>query len=496
MVKDLKKLFKHIVIYGSGVVMGKAVGFLLIPLYTRFLTPKDYGILELLNLTVYFIAIVVTMGIGAAIFRYYYTYNEVAQKKKVISTAFLLVALVNVIFTAILVVYSKSVSSAILGYPSFSYFVILILIANFFDTQNGIILSYIQVQKKSILYTIISVSRLIIALILNIVFIVYLKMGVSGVLWSSIISAALSFLYLFILYTRKIGFSFSKAIAIEMTKYSIPLVPTTIFMLLLHFGNRYILKMYLSLEAVGVYSLGYKFGFVVQFLIAVPFYQIWAPYRFELDKENKAKKLYPKILTYYCLATVSFCLVMSVLIRDILRFMVGPAFWEAYKVVPLIAFGYVILGLTYVFETGILIRKKTYLNAIAAGIAALVCLASNFYLIPLMGMMGAAWATMISFLVLAALTYIFTIKLYPLSYEWIRLGKLFLAAFIIYFGAQFIPTGRTLPSLFFRSISIIGFPILLFLFRFFESKEIEKMRGLLGFITIRIRRFVPSYRGN
>lgn len=490
MFEDIKKLFKHTLIYGSGVILTKAVGFLLIPVYTRCLTPKDYGILELLDTTVYFVGIIASMSITAAIFRYYYAYNEVPQKKKVISSAFLLVGSVSTIFTAIFVIFSKYVSALILGDATFYNFVVMILFANLLDMQNGMILSYIQVQKKSVFYTVISIARLTLALALNILFIVYLKIGVTGVLLSSLISAGTLFLCLFVYVSRNIEFSFSRKIAKEMVRYSIPLVPATIFMFLLHFMDRYILKAYLPLEIVGIYSLGYKFGFIVQFLLTGPFNRIWGVYAFELHNENKAIMIYPKILTYYCLVTLSFWLLISISIKPILRIMTGEAFWGAYKVVPLVSLGYVFLGLSYIFESGIHIKKRTYLNLISTGISLIVCLIFNFLLIPHIGMMGSAWATLFSFVVLATITSTFSIKVYPISYEWARLGKLFFVAILIYYLSQLINSDKISISLFSKIFFFMLFPFLLFLFNFFERKELIKLQELFLITFTRVRAMV------
>ena len=484
MLHDLRKIFKHATIYGSGVILSKMVGFLLIPIYTRCLTPKDYGILELLNTSVYFIGIVVGMGITSAIFRYYYAYHDNKQRNALISTAFLLVLTLNAVITGALIIFSRPFSLLLLGDKNLFYFVDLIMISTFFDTQNGIIISYIQVNKRSILYNILSVLRLTIGLIFNIAFIVYLKMGVAGVLWSSLISAVLIFMVLFVFLIKKVGVSFSRGIAIEITKYSIPLVPSTIFMLMLHFLDRYILRMYVPLADIGIYSLGYNFGFMIQFLITGPFNQIWGPYRFELDKEKKSDQLFPKILTYYCMIAIGFFLVLSVLIKDILHLLVGSAFWEAYKVVPLVSAGYIFLGMTYIIESGIYIKKKTYLRTVSVGTAVVVCAACNLILIPTIGIMGAAVATFLSFLTLAVISLMLVRNLYPLTYEWMRIGKIFASAALAFYISQLVNSNTLAHSLLLKSLSISIFPFMLFVFNFFEKRELEHMLRLFHYALI------------
>lgn len=487
MFEDFKKLFKHTLIYGSGVIVSKAIGFLLIPLYTRCLMPKDYGVVELLDTTTYFVGVLISMGISAAIFRYYYTYDTPKEKNSVISSAFVMVGIMNIAITVPLLLCSRFVSSAILGSPSFFYFVILSLISNAFDIQNGVVMSYMQVQKKSTLYTFISLCRLFIALVLNVVFIVNFKMGVHGILLSALISAGLSFLCLFVYTARKVGFSFSKTVSINMVHYSLPLVPDTIFMLILHFADRYFLKMYVPLEVIGIYSLGYKFGFIIQFLITGPFNRAWGPYRFELYKNNKAGKFYPRILTYYCLGAVTFCLILSIFIRDILKLLVGPAFQAAYKVVPIVSLAYVFLGLSYILESGIFIKKNTYPKAIATGISSIVCIAANLALIPYLGMLGSAWATLISFVVLAGLVHIFASRELPLRYEWPRVIKIFFCGTVTYSISRFISSENILILLLLKSITIAIFFAMLYIFNFFNKEELKKLHEIFTDKLLRVK---------
>ncbi len=484
--KDIRRMLKHTFVYGSGVVLSKAVGFMLLPVYTRYLTPSDYGTLELLNLTIYFVGILVAMRLGAGIFRYYFYYDSDLEKRQVVSSSFLLVMVFSVVIVLLSFLFSRFIASIMLGNADLSPLVRLIFSANFFDVLGGIMLVYLQAKKRSYLYTLLSFLRLAVALTLNIIFIVVCDLGVLGVMLSALISAGLMFAYLFIIFLREVGFCFSKKIASQIVKYSLPLIPATLLMVVLHSADRYILKIFLPLEQVGIYSLGYKFGFLLQFLINVPFLKMWGPYQFEIYNNNKHQTLYPKVFTYYTLIALSFFLVLSIFIKEILHFVVGESFWEAYRVVPLVCFSYVLLGASHIFSAVIYIKDKTYLRLVITLIAAVVCIGANLALIPIFGIMGAAWATLGSFITLAVVTLIISSKICPIAYEWSRILKLCGCAAISYAATFLISYISIWTTLSVKILVFLTFYLLLFVFQFFEDKEKTTLRNLFTYVKKRI----------
>ena len=121
MLSELKKLSKHTLIYGTGILLGKAIGFFLIPLYTHYLTPKDYGILELLDLTGYIIGYFVGLGIDQAILRYYNITNKKEERDEVLSTALIFNIFFGTFLVSVLLPTSKILSRYILGSTQYAY---------------------------------------------------------------------------------------------------------------------------------------------------------------------------------------------------------------------------------------------------------------------------------------------------------------------------------------------------------------------------------------
>ena len=487
MYKELKELLKHSLIYGIGIYIGKAVGFLMIPVYTRYLTPGDYGVLSLLNYTTYIAGILIVMGITQAVFKFYFEYKNEVDRKQVISTALLFIILSALIFTLILIKLSPQISALVFGNASYSYFFALIFIANFFDNAAVVPFAFIRAEKRSLLFSVISLLRLILALSLNIYLIVFLDMKVLGVLWSSVISASVSFIILFGYTLRGVRLFFSFAKLKEMLIYSIPLVPAGLFSFIIHFSDRYFLNYFSVLDEVGIYSLGYKLSIMLLFVIGQPFSLIWSAYMFEVAGKENAKEFYSRIFTYFSLVCIIFALGLSIFIKDILKILVDPSFFEAYKVVPVVLCGFVLLSMSNIFDVGIFLKKKTIYKTFNQGIAVMVCLALNFLLIPRYGMMGAAWATFFSYFALSLATYITSNRIYYIRYEWGRLVNMAAVALLIYFGSALVEIQNFFAAIVLKSALFLTFPFLLFIFGFFREEELKKMKEILQKMPSRIK---------
>jgi O-antigen/teichoic acid export membrane protein len=188
-------------------------------------------------------------------------------------------------------------------------------------------------------------------------------------------------------------------------------------------------------------------------------------------------------LTYFTLFAAGVFLVISFFIDELVRLQIfgvsffGKEYWASTEVVPIILLSYIIYGMYVNFMVGIYLEKKTkYLPAVT-GAGALVNVLANITLIPLFGMMGSAYASLIGYLVMAGLLYIFAQKYYTISYEFSRLLKLALAAAAIFAFGYYIK-GSWMVMV--KCLLIVGFPLLLWVMGFFERRELHALRRLVS----------------
>ena len=217
---------------------------------------------------------------------------------------------------------------------------------------------------------------------------------------------------------------------------------------------------------------------VIQALVVGPFGLAWGPFLWSTAKEKNAKELYSVVLTYFVLVGMAVALVLSVLSKEVLIIMATPAFYNAYKVIPLIASSYILSGCFSILAVGILLQKATKYMPLITGVGAIVNLGLNYLLIPSYGMMGAAVATLIAYLLLPVGSYFVSKRYYPIKYEWGRVAKIVVAAGLVYAGSLFIRNDSAIIAGLLKLLSLLGFPLLLFAFRFFKPEEIQKTKEI------------------
>src|SRR3990172_11798123 len=316
MKSELKNLGKHTIIYGAGILLGRIVSFIMLPIYTRYLTPADYGVLELLTITTDVISIISGIGLTSTVMRFYSKYDNQEEKNKVVSTAIIVMSVPYLIANLVCVLLSGKFSVLVFGSVDYTFYFQLSFVLLFLQSGIDIPFALIRLKENSLLFILTNVSKLIIQLSLNIYFVMILKLGVAGILYSSLIAYLLISSFLIFYTVRSVGFAFSFQRSFEMLRFSYPLIFWSLGSFILTFSDRYFLNIYSDLRTVGIYFLVYKFGFLLVALDA-PFSLIWEPKRFEIAKQFDGFLIYKKVFMYLNIVLFIISLLISVLIKDI-----------------------------------------------------------------------------------------------------------------------------------------------------------------------------------
>jgi O-antigen/teichoic acid export membrane protein len=496
MLDELKKLFKHTTIYGMGNVFGKMVGFVMIPFYTHYLTPVDYGTLELLDLTLSLTGLVLTMWMNASIIRHYHEFQDDLNRSQVIGTILIMAAAIGVVVATLGISCARPLSSLILKTPDFHAYIRLISLSFLVSCLNAVSWSYLRANEQSVFVVSTDLLNLTLTLGLNIYFIAYLKIGVIGVLYSGLISSTVITVILTINTLRQVSLQFSFEKLKAIVAFGAPLVITSAAAFTVNFSDRFFLRHFSTISDVGIYALGYKFGFMLSFLVVQPFDMIWGARMYEIAKQDNAGDVISRIFSYYSLALIATALGMSLIIKEVISVIAAPNYHGAYKIVPIVALAYVFQGMNRYFLSGIYIAKRTiYLGGIGGTTAALN-LILNYFLIGRFGMIGAAWATAFSFFAMAALAYLAAQKVHPIPYSFSRLLMPLALATLLYLASTAVFASLVL-SVALKLVILLLFPVGLYLIGFFDKREVEKARelGRLFLVRYGLRAAAASGRG-
>ncbi len=420
MVDELVRLLKNSAIYFLGIVLSKALGFFLIPLYTRNLAPGDYGVLEMLDLILFFAGIFASMGIYSAVFRFYSLCSSEEEKKEVIATALLFCAGTSLVISATMMLLAEPLAQALLGDGALAPLVRIVAQTFLFSNLAEVPLAYWRAQEKTTRYVAISLARAVLMAALLVLALAGVHAGVRGALYANLAANALVGASLFAAALSSLPRRIYPARLQAMLGYSVPLIAATLAQFILGFSDRFFLRYFANLSEVGIYALGYKLAAIVTVIVSVPFSMTWQWQQFELAKRQDARQLYAKLLTYVFMVSLFLALAVSLLARDALRIMVPESYWTAASVVPLLALSYVLADARMVILSGVLVQQATRQLAAIAALVAAANLLLNYLLIPRYLAMGAALATLLSFVLSLLLAWVLAQRVFYVPYEYAR----------------------------------------------------------------------------
>lgn len=437
MQSEFRNVGRQTLVYGTGMILGKLASFLMLPIYTRYLTTSDYGVLELLAMTIDVIAMIAGAGLAGGIFKFYAEFDDDREKRQVVSTvAFGTLGLALV--TSILgFTFAEQINGLV--FPdggNADYFRIFFLIY-FFQSAGAPALLLLRIQDRSVAFVGINVAKLVVSLSLNIYFVVVRGMGVPGVLYANLIVSSTTAVVLSAYTFHQVGFSFCRHKFRQMTRFGTPLVIVSLASFVLTFSDRYFLNYYSGTSDVGIYALAYRFSFVLSALTVLPFQQVWEPRRFDIARRPDAGAIYRRMFFYFSVVLIGGATIMVALIKDFLVIMASPAFLPAYRIVPLILVVTIVQQWTTYCNLGLYLRDRTNLMAWASLASVAVAIGLNFTLIPRFGVMGAAWATVAAYVVRFSIIYAMSQAHYPIDYPWRQVGWLG-ALFLLVYGIRVI----------------------------------------------------------
>ena len=474
---EILRVFKHSFVYGLTGITSTVASVLLVPIYTRVLTPEDYGVIAILRTLTSILIILLNLGMSSAIFWAYFRAEGDEEKREVVGTALLFQFLFLLVSTLVLVIGSYFFNKLIFPEGQPGYYLIVAFITIFFQAGITLPLAILRAKEQSRRYVLLTLSNLILTIGFSIWLVVFLRLGVLGVLLASLISSVLVYsgaLPFIIRYAKlTISFEWLK----DMLSFGLPMVPSGLSLWVLNSSDRYFLNYFRDLSEVGIYNVGYRVGMLLVLIVSAV-QLAYPPFMFSIAKRKDAKEIYKKFATYYFLLLFFIALGLAVLSREAVIILTGPKFHSAYTVIPFIAFAYVGFGLFNTFATGVSVVKKTIYSFIAVFLASAANVILNFLLIPQYGIIGAASSTVLSFTLLMIFMYNFSQRVYPIDYELGRMAKIIIVGAAIYFVGSQINLALW-PAVVLKSILLLSYLPLLYIFGFFNENERKKLLYLL-----------------
>lgn len=486
MLSKIKSSTQLIVIYSLGNLSAKLTGFILLPLYAGHLSIAEYGALVLIEPIWQLLSAVVAVSLPSALLRWLAPEKDLTRQKTLVFTA--LVSILGILMMFNLLAFPVNAllnSSGLYSDPNFELYLNLSFPLVSFDILNLLVLSLVRFHEKPWFYITLNTIKLSVNLGLNVYFIVGLQMGVESIILSQLIASVLLMVLSVPFLLKNLVPKFDYIALKEMLLYGFPLIFTTISAIVLSLGDRFIIDHYLTRGETGLYGVGYKMGGIINMFIIQSFQLGFLPIAYKMLSDSDARRFFARVLTYFTFVLMFSAMALSLFSRElIVLFTAGnDEYHGAYAVVPLITFSFVLKGMQYYFSLGLHYVKRTSYNAWIVMGCALFSLLLNLFLIPRLGIIGAAITLTVTTLLMAVLYYYYSQKFYYIHFEVRRLIIILLTGLTVFFLGWYTSIFGVWISVSVKLLLVIGFPWLLLKLQFFNADEVNRLRQAKAFLS-------------
>jgi O-antigen/teichoic acid export membrane protein len=454
----LKKLLSQTAIYGLSSVIGRLLNYLLVPLYTRYFLPAEYGVVTEIYAYVAFLVIVLTYGLETAFFRFSKKDNDV---RVVYSTALISVIVSSIIFVVLMFISSSEIANW-MGYAEHTEYIEWFAIIIALDAVSSISFARLREQDKAIRFALIRLINIFVNIGFNLYFIAHKELGIEYIFISNLIASIITILLLFPEMFASV-WRFDKVLWKKMMIYALPLLIAGLAGMTNETIDRILLKHLLpnteiAASELGLYGAFYKLSIIMTLFIQT-FRFAAEPFFFAQEKEENNRKIYADVMKYFTIIMAIIFLGVTIF-YDIVKGFLGSEYHDerGFLVVSILLLANLFLGIYYNLSIWYKLTEKTKYGAYFSVFGAIITLALNFILIPVIGFVGSAWATLACYFSMTGASYFIGRRHFSIPYQTGRIGLYLLSMLGIYFIIYFSDS-----NMWFNSLYLIGFIISIFL---------------------------------
>lgn len=371
MIKSLKDLSFDSLTYGSASMFSKIIGFLLLPLYTTHLTPVDYGIAAMLSFVYLFFIPIASMGATNAIFRRYNLNKDPEQQKIALSTGSIFVFFTSLVYLIIGLVFADFLTVKLTDEIKYLELVYITLGGCFFASIGMVFTIILRAKRKVVTLSITRILESVFTMGLTIYLVMFLKIGIYGVVWGSAAGSCLLAIILLVLCWEDLKPIFDIAELKALLQYGLPFLPHTIFGNGINFLGQFLIKEYAGMGNAGLYNIALKLALPLTFIIGA-IQNAWPPIKFQIHREEENEEerrlVFRRLIsTYFLFITIIYVGVVF-FGPELLRIMTQAKYHGAVALLPLVLFISFAQGTYFMSATGFEFTNNTKPLPLVTGI--------------------------------------------------------------------------------------------------------------------------------
>ena len=479
---SIKNIVKASAVYSVGQWATVFLGVFLVPVYTRIFSTADYGVIDLIAATTAFLVIVLQLGMDEAIGRFFLDTGSEEEKARIVTTTLLFKLLIYIPVLGAGIIFSREISLLLFRDGTYGVLIAWGLASVFTTALYVLFLSLLRFQFKTALFAVVSFIQFLSQLLLTLYFVVWARTGIVGIYWASILSMGSFAVFLFVLNRSYLRSRWDTPLLKAMFLFGIPTVPSGIAYYLMQYLDRYFIAHYRDLGELGLYGIAYKVSMVL-LMVTAGFNMAWGPFVYSSFRKRGSREIIARTLNYYNSILTTIAVAIALFAVELLKLLTTPAYYGAAGVVGIVTLGILVFQITDYFCVGIGISKKMHIRMwsgfVAIGSNALL----NWFLIPRYGIAGAAWATLISYVIYGTIVMIGSELSFHIPYAYFPNIALWLI------GGGLIAVERVWLSQLQPSAWLIGAKLLLIAAFFFSTFFLKLIPSYI------VRAFLDAVKG-
>lgn len=474
MIARLKSTVRDTLAYSLSNIAPKVVGIVLLPLFTAKLTLGEFGNLDLLDVTLAILAEVFILGQATSIILFNNSGEYKTKKESTLFTITAFVLMICALFVLIAEAFTSAFPSLFVNTQIQASYIRLIAYIVLLRVLNNLFFAKVRADEQSVYYAIVSIIKVLLMTGLTLYLVGWQNRGIAGVLYAYAMAEFFTIMILMVKIIPQMKIKFDTQILKAALRFGMPLVFAAAGFLLLNLSDRYIIKFLLGSETLAPYSLAYRVAGVLNMFLILPFTLGLMPVAYKYFGSQNDKRFFTKLMTYSSFFFIWGFVFLSLFSKEIIHlFAEKPEYYGAYIIVPVILLSYVFSGMRLTASLGMLLTKNTKHIAWITLTAASLNIILNFIFIPLFGIIAAAINTLAAFVVFYLLTQIFSDKYFKIPFENYKLILMIIVGSILAGVIYILPAMNILFEIIIKLTLVALFPIILFVFRFYEKAELD-----------------------
>lgn len=417
----ISRLARGGLIYGLGGMLQRFIGLLLLPLFTRELSPAEYGVIALISLLSIALAGIFNLGTGNSMGILYFRAPEGGRRASIIWSTFALLALNSTVIYGVAYLSAPQLSMWMFQTAEHQELIRLGLLGLVFGTMAEPWLAYLRMEERGAQYVSITIAVSLITAGLSAWMLLVEHRGVSGFLAAGVVGQAILLLLSWAAVGRRLPFGVDRTLFNPLVRIGFPSIWGLFAFMLIDYADRQMIERMLGLDALGIYSVGYSFGMVMMVAVGA-FSSAWSPFFMSyVNRQHEAAPVFSRVMTYYVLGFGSLVLLFFLAAKPVAHILTASAFHDAHLVVGLVAAAYALKGCYLIALPGIYFANKLAFQSLIEWASAVLNIGLNLWLLPRYGIVGGALATFLSYLSLPVLAYLVSRNYLAVGYEWRRI---------------------------------------------------------------------------